>query len=114
MDDTAIDTLVSILSKTINEISDGEEKRKLQKSKEFLEKLKNIPDIKEVRGLGLMIGIEMNKPIGDLRRKLLFQEKVFTGASGTNIIRLLPPLSLSKQDADLFLMRFKKALNSLE
>lgn len=80
----------------------------------LIEKLKNIPDIKEVRGLGLMIGIEMNKPIGDLRRKLLFQEKVFTGASGTNIIRLLPPLSLSKQDADLFLMRFKKALNSLE
>lgn len=80
----------------------------------LIEKLKNIPDIKEVRGLGLMIGIEMNKPIGDLRKKLLFQEKVFTGASGTNIIRLLPPLSLSKQDADLFLMRFKKALNSLE
>ena len=79
----------------------------------LLEKLKNIPDIKEVRGLGLMIGIEMNKPIRELRRKLLFDEKVFTGASGTNIIRLLPPLSLSKQDADLFLIRFKKALNSL-
>jgi len=78
----------------------------------LLEKLKNIPDIKEVRGLGLMIGIEMNKPIRELRRKLLFDEKVFTGASGTNIIRLLPPLSLSKQDADLFLIRFKKALNS--
>ena len=49
LDDTAIDTLVSILNKTINEISDGEEKRKLQKSKEFLEKLKNIEQASHLR-----------------------------------------------------------------
>lgn len=69
-------------------------------------KLKQIPGIKDVRGRGLMIGIEMDYPVKDLRRKLLFEQKVFTGASGTNIIRLLPPLSLTKKEADLFLERF--------
>lgn len=76
----------------------------------LMEKLKNISSIKEVRGRGLMIGIEMDYPVKDLRRKLLFEEKVFTGASGTNVIRLLPPLSLTKADADLFLSRFTKVL----
>ncbi|HNX89343.1 MAG TPA: aminotransferase class III-fold pyridoxal phosphate-dependent enzyme [Paludibacteraceae bacterium] len=75
-------------------------------------KLKELRGIKEVRGLGLMIGIEMDGPVKELRNKLLFEHKVFTGASGTNIIRLLPPLNLSKQDADLFLTRFKQALHS--
>ncbi|HHT21777.1 MAG TPA: aminotransferase class III-fold pyridoxal phosphate-dependent enzyme [Bacteroidales bacterium] len=76
----------------------------------LMEKLKNISGIKEVRGRGLMIGIEMDYPVKDLRRKLLFEEKVFTGASGTNVIRLLPPLSLTKADADFFLSRFTKVL----
>lgn len=75
-------------------------------------KLKELRGIKEVRGLGLMIGIEMDYPVKELRNKLLFEHKVFTGASGTNIIRLLPPLNLSKQDTDLFLTRFKQALHS--
>jgi len=75
-------------------------------------KLKELRGIKEVRGLGLMIGIEMDDPVKELRNKLLFEHKVFTGASGTNIIRLLPPLNLSKQDADLFLTRFKQAIHS--
>lgn len=75
-------------------------------------KLKELRGIKEVRGLGLMIGIEMDYPVKVLRNKLLFEHKVFTGASGTNIIRLLPPLNLSKQDTDLFLTRFKQAIHS--
>ena len=62
--------------------------------------------------MGLMIGIEMNEPVKQLRNSLLFEQKVFTGASGTHVIRLLPPLNLSKQDADLFLSRFNNALNS--
>jgi len=75
-------------------------------------KLKGFSEIKEVRGMGLMIGIEMNEPVKELRSKLLFEQKVFTGASGTHVIRLLPPLNLSKQDADLFLTRFRKTLIS--
>ena len=78
----------------------------------LIKKLNAFPQIKEIRGMGLMIGIEMNEPVMQLRNSLLFEQKVFTGASGTHVIRLLPPLNLSKQDADLFLSRFSNALNS--
>lgn len=76
----------------------------------LLEKLREIPGIKEVRGQGLMIGLEFDYPVKDLRRKLLFEQKVFTGASGTNVIRLLPPLVLTEALADEFLERLKKAM----
>jgi acetylornithine aminotransferase len=61
----------------------------------------------EVRGKGLMIGIEFQFPIKEIRQKLLFDYGIFTGVSGQNIIRLLPPLSLTIQQADEFLAAFK-------
>jgi len=76
----------------------------------LMEELKKIPKIKEVRGLGLMIGIEFEQSITEIRSRLLFEKKIFTGASGSNIIRLLPPLCLSKSDADAFLKSFKEIL----
>ncbi|WP_336533381.1 aminotransferase class III-fold pyridoxal phosphate-dependent enzyme [Bacteroides acidifaciens] len=76
----------------------------------LLEKLKKFPQIKEVRGRGLMIGLEFEEPIKELRSRLIYDEHVFTGASGTNVLRLLPPLCLSMEEADEFLARFKKAL----
>jgi len=76
----------------------------------LMEELKKIPLIKEVRGLGLMIGIEFDQPAKEIRSRLLFEKKIFTGASGTNIIRLLPPLCLSKSDADSFLANFKEVI----
>ncbi len=78
----------------------------------LMNQLKSIPQIKEVRGHGLMIGLEFNEPIQALRRKLLFEQHVFTGVTGTHVIRLLPPLTLTKKDADLFIERFKKALSA--
>ena len=57
-----------------------------------------------------MIGMEFDEPVKELRQRLLFDYKVFTGAAGTNVIRLLPPLVLTKADADKFLERFEKAL----
>lgn len=78
---------------------------------EFLiQELKKIPQIKEVRGRGLIIGMEFNEPIKEKRSKLLFEEKVFTGATGTNVFRLLPPLCLTIEEAKIFLERFKKVL----
>jgi acetylornithine aminotransferase len=71
----------------------------------------SVSSIKEVRGRGLMIGIEFYESIKEIRNRLLFEEKVFTGVAGTNTIRLLPPLSLSKEEADEFLEKFKKVLN---
>lgn len=78
---------------------------------EFLmEELRKFPQIKEVRGRGLMIGMEFDEPIKEKRTKLLFEEKVFTGATGTHVFRLLPPLCLTIEQAKEFLKRFKKVL----
>ncbi|MDE6318047.1 MAG: aminotransferase class III-fold pyridoxal phosphate-dependent enzyme [Muribaculaceae bacterium] len=76
----------------------------------LLEQLKGIPGIKEVRGRGLMIGIEMEEPVKELRSRLIFDKHVFTGASGTNTIRLLPPLCLTRAQADEFVARFRAAI----
>ena len=79
----------------------------------LLEELKKIEGIKEVRGRGLMIGLEFEEPVKELRRKLLFEQKVFTGVSGTNVIRLLPLLCLSMDEADDFLIRLRNALKTV-
>lgn len=76
----------------------------------LIEELKKFSHIKEVRGEGLMIGLEFNEPVKELRQQLLFDQKVFTGVSGTNVIRLLPPLCLSMEEADEFLSRLSKLL----
>lgn len=76
----------------------------------LMNELKAIPQIKEIRGKGLMIGMEFDEPIKDIRRRLLFEEHVFTGVSGTNVIRLLPPLSLTMNEAKEFITRLKRAL----
>ena len=78
----------------------------------LIAQLKQIPEIKEVRGEGLMIGMEFDYPVKELRTRLIKEQKVFTGASGTNVIRLLPPLVLTKAQADDFIKRFKQALNA--
>lgn len=77
----------------------------------LLEELKGLPQIKEVRGEGLMIGMEFDDSIKEIRTRLLKEQKVFTGVSGTNVIRLLPPLCLSMTEATEFLSRFKAVLN---
>lgn len=77
----------------------------------LLDELKGFKGIKEVRGRGLMIGLEFESPIKELRRRLLFEQKVFTGVSRTNVIRLLPPLCLSMKEADDFLNRLHKVLD---
>ena len=69
-----------------------------------------IPGLKELRGRGLMIGIEFDGPAKEVRQRLLFREHVFTGAAGTSTIRLLPPLCISRAQCDLFLERFARAL----
>ena len=66
--------------------------------------------IKEVRGRGLMIGIELDVPYKEIRQRLLMDEHVFTGCAGTNVLRLLPPLCLSMAEADEFLEKLQKTL----
>lgn len=68
------------------------------------------PSIVDVRGEGLMIGIEFSDSIKTLRTRLVKEQHVFTGAASTNILRLLPPLSLTKAESDDFLSRLKQVL----
>ena len=68
-----------------------------------------VPHIVDVRGRGLMIGIELDMPYKDIRSSLLFEDHIFTGCSGTNVLRLLPPLCLTQAEADQFLAAFKQA-----
>lgn len=75
----------------------------------LMENLTEISSEMQIRGKGLMIGLEFPYPVSELRKKLLFDYKIFTGVSGQNMIRLLPPLSLSKKEADIFLEAFTKA-----
>ncbi len=83
-----------------------------QQGEYLMEGLKsmNIPGLKELRGLGLMIGIEFDHPYKEVRNRLLYEQHVFTGAAGTNVLRILPPLCITQRDCDIFLNRFAAAL----
>lgn len=87
----------------------------LQNAREVGEHIMNsIPKdfrIKEVRGRGLMIGLEFNTEIASIRKSLLYDRHIFTGVAGKNMIRLLPPLCISKEEADTFLNAFKEVLS---
>ena len=79
----------------------------------LIEKLKELqktePHIVDVRGKGLMIGIELDIPYKEVRTRLVKEQHCFTGCAGTNVLRLLPPLCLTKAEADDFIERLKKA-----
>jgi acetylornithine/N-succinyldiaminopimelate aminotransferase len=76
----------------------------------LLEKLKAFPQIKELRGRGLMIGIEMPEELAHVKKDLLMKYSIFTGEAKPNTIRLLPALNITKAEADLFLESFAATL----
>lgn len=78
----------------------------------LLEQLKKMPQLKDVRGRGLMIGVEIDGSAADIRRKLLFDHHIFTGGAGATTVRLLPALCLNTEQAKHFLNEFKKLLTS--
>lgn len=73
-------------------------------------KAANLPHVVDVRGRGLMVGIELDVPYKEIRTRLVKELHCFTGCSGTNVIRLLPPLCITRADVDDFINRFKQAL----
>jgi len=83
----------------------------------LIEQLRNLqatqPHIKEVRGRGLMIGVVMDIPHKDVRQRLIHEQHVFTGCAGTNILRILPPLIITKADVDDFIFRLSKVLKTM-
>ncbi|KAA9325162.1 aspartate aminotransferase family protein [Adhaeribacter soli] len=95
-----------------------QEENLMQKAAEtgnyLMQELHKLEGLKEVRGLGLMIGIEMPFPVAELRKALLQEHRIFTGsASDKNTLRVLPALNLKKEEADLFLKAFTEALSKV-
>ncbi|MFD2601557.1 aspartate aminotransferase family protein [Flavobacterium suzhouense] len=80
----------------------------------FKELANQIPEVKNIKGRGLMLGLEFDFEVGDLRKKLIYNEYIFTGnASQKNLLRILPPLSITKEDVDVFFKGFKNALSAI-
>lgn len=70
----------------------------------FIEQAKHLPGIKKIKGKGLMLGLEFDFEVGELRKKLIYQHRIFTGGSANkNLIRILPPLGISKTEIDAFI-----------
>ena len=76
----------------------------------LIAELRKIEEIREVRGRGLMIGIDLPEELTQVKKNLLFKQHIFTGEAKPNVIRLLPALNLSKEQADQFLENFKIAI----
>ncbi|MBD3617425.1 MAG: aminotransferase class III-fold pyridoxal phosphate-dependent enzyme [Gracilimonas sp.] len=73
--------------------------------------LNKLPQIKEVRGFGLMIGVEFMAPVEKWRKKLLYRHHIFTGSSANkNVLRLLPPLGINKEECDTLIKALKEVL----
>ncbi|WP_397364097.1 aspartate aminotransferase family protein [Olleya sp. R77988] len=92
-----------------------EEENLMQNAKEisayFIEKAKEVSEIKNIKGRGLMLGLEFDFPIAELRKKLIFDHKIFTGsAKNANLLRILPPLTVKKEHIDLFFDALKSEL----
>jgi len=77
----------------------------------LLKELNQIPQITEIRGRGLMIGIELSEQYANVKKDLLFKHRIFTGEAKPNVIRLLPALNILKEHADQFLTALKAELN---
>jgi acetylornithine/N-succinyldiaminopimelate aminotransferase len=93
-----------------------EEENLMQNVKEistyFIEKAKTVPKLKKVKGRGLMLGLEFDFPIADIRKKLIYTHKIFTGsAKNPNVIRILPSLTVKKEHIDIFFSALISELN---
>lgn len=79
----------------------------------FMEEIKQIPEVKKVKGKGLMLGVEFDFEVGELRKKLITEKHIFTGGSNNkNLLRILPPLTISKAQIDEFIKALKEVLAS--
>jgi len=77
----------------------------------FMTKAQQIPTIKTIKGRGLMLGLEFNFPIAELRKNLIYKHHIFTGsAKNQNLLRILPPLTIQREHIDMFFTALKKEL----
>ena len=77
----------------------------------LLEQIKTISQVKKVKGKGLMLGVEFDFEVGELRKKLIFEKQIFTGGSmNKNLLRILPPLTMNTDQVDVFINALKEVL----
>lgn len=95
-----------------------EEEQLMQQAAEtgayLMQELKNIPELQNVRGRGLMIGLDVPEELKDLKKNLLFKHHIFTGEAKPNVIRLLPPLNITATEADYFINCVQKEIAHLK
>ncbi|MEO6174352.1 MAG: aminotransferase class III-fold pyridoxal phosphate-dependent enzyme [Flavobacterium circumlabens] len=92
------------LQKNVNEVSAY-----------FAEQIKQVSGIKQIKGKGLMLGIEFDFDVAALRKKLIIEKHIFTGsANNKNLLRILPPLTVKKSDIDTFIVALKESLEELQ
>ena len=93
---------------------EGLQKNAEELGKYFIDNAKNIPSVKKIKGRGLMLGLEFDFEVSDLRKELIYQQQIFTGGSSNkNLLRILPPLTLQKKHFDIFFKRLEKALKAI-
>lgn len=81
----------------------------------FLEAIKQVPEVIKVKGRGLMLGVEFNFDVSELRKKMIIDKHIFTGsANNKNLLRILPPLTIKKEAIDQFIIALKEALAELK
>ena len=80
----------------------------------FLEAIQQIPQVKKVKGKGLMLGVEFDFEINELRKKMILDKHIFTGnANNKNLLRILPPLTINKKGIDTFIIALKESLKEI-
>jgi len=80
----------------------------------FLERIKEVSEVKKVKGKGLMLGIEFDFEVAEIRKNLIFDKQIFTGgASNKNLLRILPPLSVTKSQMNVFIKALKEVLEQI-
>ena len=78
----------------------------------FIEIAKEMPQVKKIKGKGLMLGLEFDFEVGELRKKLIYDKHIFTGgASNKKLLRILPPLTIQKDHIDQFFEALKVLLD---
>ena len=106
--------LACVASLAVLEIMEKEnlQNNAIEVSKYFLEQCKVLPYVKLVKGRGLMLGLEFEFPISEIRKKLIFEHHIFTGsAKNPNLLRILPPLTIQKKHIDVFIKALKEELS---
>ncbi len=80
----------------------------------FLEVIQQIPEVKKVKGKGLMLGVEFDFKINELRKKMIIDKHIFTGnANNKNLLRILPPLTINKKSIDTLIIALKESLKEI-